>query len=116
MDINQATQIFSALSQDTRLRVLRLLVEAGHSGMPAGDLSKRLNIPHNTLSFHLNHLSHAQLVHSQRQGRSVIYCANFALVRDLIGFLVKDCCKEDFARIGELEDCECTVIELTQKC
>ena len=77
MDINEALAAFGALSQDTRLRVFRLLVEHGPSGAPAGTLSESLNIPHNTLSFHLSHMSHAGLVVSRREGRSIIYRANF---------------------------------------
>ena len=77
MDIKEALAAFDALSQDTRLRVFRLLVEHGPSGVPAGTLSESLNIPHNTLSFHLRHMSHAGLVLSQREGKSIIYSANF---------------------------------------
>ena len=68
---------FDALSQETRLRVFRLLVEYGRDGTPAGMLSETLGIPHNTLSFHLAQMSHAGLVLSQREGRSIIYTAQF---------------------------------------
>ena len=77
MDIQKALAAFDALSQDTRLRVFRLLVEYGEAGAPAGALSEALHIPHNTLSFHLSHMSHAGLVVSRREGRSIIYRANF---------------------------------------
>jgi DNA-binding transcriptional ArsR family regulator len=77
MDTNQALAAFSTLSQETRLRVFRLLVEYGPAGSPVGKLSTSLQIPHNTLSFHLSHMSHAGLVLSRREGRSVIYSANF---------------------------------------
>ena len=68
MDIKEALAAFDSLSQDTRLRVFRLLVEYGEAGAPAGALSEALHIPHNTLSFHLSHMSHAGLVVSRREG------------------------------------------------
>lgn len=84
--------------------------------MPAGALSDQLGTPHNTLSFHLNHLSNAQMVSSHKQGRSVIYSANFEAMRDLISFLVKDCCSADFASIREDAGAGCSVIELANCC
>ena len=86
MDYVKAVTAFGALSQETRLRVFRLLVEYGQDGTPAGTLSETLDIPHNTLSFHLAQMSHAGLVLSQREGRSIIYRANFELFTDLISF------------------------------
>jgi len=97
MDINEALAAFDTLSQDTRLRVFRLLVEHGPSGVPAGTLSESLHIPHNTLSFHLSHMSHAGLVVSRREGRSVIYRANFEFFSGLIRYMVEDCCRVEFA-------------------
>tara|TARA_R110001606_G_scaffold1938_3_gene8092 strand:- start:922 stop:1170 length:249 start_codon:yes stop_codon:yes gene_type:complete len=67
----------SALAQENRLAVFRLLVKAGHDGLPAGDIATALNVPPNTLSAQLNILSQAELVTGQRQGRSIIYSANF---------------------------------------
>ena len=101
MDIEQSAVVFDALSQETRLRTFRLLVQAGPDGLPAGAISEELGIPQNTLSFHLNHLSHAGIVSSRREGRSIIYLANFDMVRDLIAFLVKDCCSRDVANIRQ---------------
>jgi DNA-binding transcriptional ArsR family regulator len=95
MEINEAILAFGALSQETRLQVFRLLVEHGPAGTPAGTLSDRLGIPHNTLSFHLSHMSHAGLVLSKREGRSIIYSANFEFFTNLIRYMVKDCCRED---------------------
>lgn len=101
MDIQKAIIMFDALSQETRLSAFRILVKAGPDGLPAGALSDDLGIPHNTLSFHLSHLSNAGIVTSRREGRSVIYSANYEAVRDLIGFMVKDCCNMEFASIRE---------------
>lgn len=116
MDIQKAIIVFDALSQETRLRVFRLLVEHGTQGAPAGKLSEALDVPHNTLSFHLNHMSNAGLVTSKRAGRSIIYTANFDLMRDLIGFLVKDCCSVEFASIRKDKKSGCSIIELADCC
>ena len=99
MDIKEALRAFSALSQETRLRVFRLLVEHGQEGASAGTVRETLGIPHNTLSFHLAHMSHAKLVSSRRNGRSIIYRANFEFFTNLIRFMVEDCCSSEMASI-----------------
>jgi ArsR family transcriptional regulator, arsenate/arsenite/antimonite-responsive transcriptional repressor len=86
---------FSALSQETRLQMFKLLIEYGPEGTPAGALSDQLGIPHNTLSFHLSHLSHAGLVTSRRQSRSIIYAANCDAIESLIDYLKQNCCIRD---------------------
>jgi DNA-binding transcriptional ArsR family regulator len=116
MDIDEALTAFDTLSQKTRLQVFRLLVEHGPSGMPAGTLSDSLKIPHNTLSFHLSHMSHAGLVVSRREGRSVIYRANFEFFSGLIRYMVKDCCRVEFASIRDDKKRKCSVIELSHCC
>ncbi|MEX2492372.1 MAG: metalloregulator ArsR/SmtB family transcription factor [Nitrospirales bacterium] len=116
MEINEAILAFGALSQETRLRVFRLLIEHGPEGTPAGTLSDRLGIPHNTLSFHLSHMSHAGLVLSKREGRSIIYSANFDFFTDLIRYMVKDCCREDMASIRDHKTKNCSIIELSNCC
>ncbi len=116
MDIQEAIIVFDALSQETRLRAFRLLVQAGPGGLAAGELSEELGTPHNTLSFHLRHLSNAGIVSSRKQGRSVIYSANFDVTRDLIGFVVKDCCSVEFASISEDMKTGCSIIELANCC
>ena len=116
MDKQDAVVAFGALSQETRLRVFRLLVEYGKDGTPAGTLSETLGIPHNTLSFHLSQMSHAKLVLSQREGRSIIYRANFEFFTDLIRYMVKDCCRMEFASIREDTKRGCSVIEMPSCC
>ncbi|MGN7438744.1 MAG: ArsR/SmtB family transcription factor [Alcanivorax sp.] len=116
MDIQEAIIMFDALSQETRLSAFRLLVQAGTEGMPAGAISENLGTPHNTMSFHLNHLSNAGLISSRKDGRSVIYSANFDIMRDLIGFMVKDCCSVEFANIREDKKKGCSIIELANFC
>ncbi len=108
--------MFDALSQETRLQAFRLLVQTGAGGLPAGSLSEALGTPHNTLSFHLSHLSNAGIVTSRKRGRSVIYSANYDAMRALIGFMVKDCCSVEFASIREDEQNGCSIIELANYC
>lgn len=72
--------------------MFRMLVQAGVLGLPAGEIARRLDTPPNTLSANLNVLSHAGLVRSRRQGRSIIYTAEYDQMRALLGFLVEDCC------------------------
>jgi predicted transcriptional regulator len=115
MDMKDALIAFDALSQETRLRVFRLLVEYGREGTPAGTISESLNFPHNTLSFHLNHLQNAQLISSTRDGRSIIYTVNFDFFNALIQFMVKDCCSAEFASIRNDKKRGCSIIELSVK-
>lgn len=105
MDMNNALIAFSALSQETRLQVFRLLIEYGRDGAAAGALSEQLAIPHNTLSFHLSHLSHAGLVESRKDGRSVIYTAKQEAIDALIGFLRENCCVREENAPENTKDC-----------
>ena len=92
MEIISAISGLSALAHEGRLKVFRLLVQAGVMGMPAGDIARRLDVLPNSLSANLNVLAHAGLVRSRRQGRSIIYTAQYDRMRDILSFLVEDCC------------------------
>jgi len=116
MDIYAATTIFDALAQETRLRALQQLVRAGSGGLAAGALVDRLGVPQNTLSFHLAQLSRAGVVTSRKEGRSVIYSANFPAIVDLVSYLVKDCCSEDVAQLHPDETDGATHITLNACC
>jgi ArsR family transcriptional regulator, arsenate/arsenite/antimonite-responsive transcriptional repressor len=87
-----AVDALAALAQETRLNVFRLLVQAGPTGMAAGEIGAQLGIPANTLSFHLKTLSQAGMVVSRQEGRFVFYAANYASMDDLIAFLTDNCC------------------------
>lgn len=91
----EATEAFSSLSQETRLRVFKLLIEYGRDGLIPGRLAEKLKIPDNTLSFHLSHMSQAGLVTSKKNGRSVTYFANSDLIDGLIGYLQENCCAHE---------------------
>jgi len=97
MDSDQALLAFSALSQATRLDVFRLLVAHESEGLPAGEVARRLEVPHNTLSTHLGILARAGLIAAERQSRQIIYRAQLGAVRDLASFILKDCCHGNHA-------------------
>ncbi|HZC37720.1 MAG TPA: metalloregulator ArsR/SmtB family transcription factor [Sphingomicrobium sp.] len=92
MNRGQALSAFAALSQGTRLSILRLLVKAGPEGVAAGEVADEIGVSASNLSFHLKELQHAGLVEARREARSIIYSADYSVLRDLIGFLMKDCC------------------------
>jgi DNA-binding transcriptional ArsR family regulator len=93
MELYAAIEALSALGQESRLRVFRLLVQRGPQGIPAGDIAEQLDVPANTMSSHLAVLSRAGLVLSRKQGRSVIYAVDVEGTRKLLAFLVEDCCQ-----------------------
>ena len=92
MEFETAIKRLSALAQDARLEVFRLLVKAGPEGMAAGDVARKLSIAANTMSAQLLILSNAGLVHARREGRSIIYAVDFDRMSALLVFLTKDCC------------------------
>ncbi|MFZ2100977.1 MAG: metalloregulator ArsR/SmtB family transcription factor [Oricola sp.] len=92
MDITNALERFSALSQTTRLQAFRLLLAEGADGLAAGEIARKLGAAANTMSTHLAILERCGLIGSERQGRSIHYRANLEGTRELIGFLVEDCC------------------------
>ncbi|WP_073135197.1 ArsR/SmtB family transcription factor [Muricoccus roseus] len=94
MDERQALDGFAALSQETRLRIVRMLVKAGAEGMSAGAIAAELDgSAASRVSFHLGHLENAKLITKRRNGRSIIYSAIFPQLSDLVAFLMRDCCQ-----------------------
>ena len=92
MDKNNALEAFAALSQETRLDALRLLIQTGAAGLTAGEIADRLAVRPNTLSPNLAQLRSAGLIRSERQGRSIRYFTDQDGLRALLGFLLHDCC------------------------
>ena len=92
MKAESAIEALGALAQEHRLALFRLLVQAGPDGMAAGALAEALGVPNSSLSFHLAHLNRAGLIEQQRQGRSLIYTANYDAMNALVGFLTENCC------------------------
>ena len=92
MDTLDAVKRLSALAQESRLDVFRLLVKAGPDGLAAGAIAKKLKIAANTLSAQLLLLSNAKLIRARRDGRSIIYSVDFDAMSKLLVFLTEDCC------------------------
>ena len=105
MKISNAVESLSALAQETRLSIFRLLVQTGKEGVPAGVIGEQLGIPAATLSFHLKELSRAKLVKSRAAGRYVIYSASFAEMDKLIAYLTESCCAGDAAQCAPRKKC-----------
>jgi ArsR family transcriptional regulator, arsenate/arsenite/antimonite-responsive transcriptional repressor len=93
MKKHEALAALAALSQDNRLDVFRLLVEAGREGIPAGSIAEALDVAPNTLSFHLDRLRDAGLVTVRRDGRSMIYSARYETMNGLVAYLTENCCR-----------------------
>jgi len=110
MESEQAISAFAALAQPTRLDVFRLLMEHEPDGLPAGEVARRMDVPHNTMSTHLAILTRAGLIEAERQSRSIIYRAKLDAVRALAGFLIKDCCG------GRPEICAPLIADLSPCC
>lgn len=110
MDELVALSALGALSQPTRLQCFRLLVTREPDGVPAGELARLVGVPQNTLSTHLAILANAGLVHGERHSRSIIYRANFDRLRELVLFLLKDCCG------GRAELCAPLIADLSPCC
>ena len=92
MKHGQALDALSALAQESRLNVFRLLVAAGPGGAAAGAIAEQLDVVPGTLSFHLRLLTQAGLLEARREGRSIRYLARFDTMNELIEFLSDDCC------------------------
>lgn len=105
-----AVDTLSALAHESRLSVFRLLVKAGPEGMAAGDIARKLTIQPNTMSAQLLVLSNAGLIHAKREGRSIIYTADFAHMTSLLRFLTEDCCS------GHPEICQPLSVAVAQNC
>src|SRR5215831_17163236 len=93
MKKHDAVAALAALAQDNRLDVFRLLVEAGPEGMPAGSVASALGLAPNTLTFHFDRLRDAGLVTVRREGRSMIYSAQFDTMNALLAYLTENCCQ-----------------------
>jgi ArsR family transcriptional regulator len=99
METTDTVAALSALAQEHRLAIFRLLVQAGPEGLPAGQVAEQLGLAPNTLTFHFDRLRLAGLVTQRREGRSMIYAAQFETMNALLGFLTENCCK------GSAENC-----------
>lgn len=104
-----AIEALSALAQEHRLALFRLLVQAGKQGMAAGAIADALGVPNSSLSFHLAQLNRVGLISQERRHRSLIYRANYAEMNALVGYLMENCCAG--ADCGNDVGCEAPTIE-----
>jgi len=95
MEKSDAIAALAALAQESRLDIFRLLVQAGINGLPAGQIGENLGLPSATLSFHLNQLKQAGLATFRREGRSLIYAAEYSAMNALLAYLTENCCGRD---------------------
>ena len=99
MDQTNAIDVFAALAQPTRIATFRLLVAVGPKGLPAMEISRRLDVTPSTLSGHLSILKRSGILTASRHQREIHYAADMAVVNDLIHYLITDCCG------GKLDNC-----------
>lgn len=92
MEMTSAVAGLAALAHEGRLAVFRMLVQAGPEGLAAGEIARRLAVPPSSLSANLNVLSHAGLIASRREARSIVYTARYDEMARLLGYLLDDCC------------------------
>jgi ArsR family transcriptional regulator len=111
MEETTAIRALAALAHATRLRVFRLLIQIGPSGLPAGEIAERVGVPSSTLSFHLRELDRASLLRSWRRQRQIFYAADVEGTRRLLTFLTEDCCQGQPEICGDLATiaarCDC---------
>ncbi len=92
MKEQQAIQAFAALAQETRLRIIRVLVKSGPQGLAAGAIAQAMAVSASNVSFHLKELEHAGMIAARRDARSIVYSADFGVIGDVVRFLMEDCC------------------------
>jgi ArsR family transcriptional regulator, arsenate/arsenite/antimonite-responsive transcriptional repressor len=110
MDNGETISALSALAQPTRLDTFRLLVSREPEGVAAGELARLIAVPQNTMSTHLAILARAGLVRGDRNSRSIVYRADLQRFREIVLYLLKDCCG------GRLEICAPLIADLTPRC
>ncbi len=118
MESTTAAAALSALAHEGRLEIFRLLVQAGPEGLAAGQIARATDARPNTLSANLNILSHAGLATSRREGRSIIYTAGFGRMRELLAYLMEDCCAGKAEICGPLAEVvsRCCAAETATAC
>ena len=115
MEKIDAVAALSALAQDNRLDVFRLLVQAGPEGLPAGEVANEVGIAPNTLTFHFDRLRTAGLISVRREGRLMIYAARFETMNALLGYLTDNCCRGAPEKCAPSPRCEPAVRKKRQR-
>jgi DNA-binding transcriptional ArsR family regulator len=107
MEETDVLKSLAALAQPVRLQVFRALVVTGRAGLTPGTMAEALDIPANSLSFHLKELAHAGLVTQERSSRNIIYRAAFERMNALLGYLTENCCQGAACAVPESQSCRC---------
>jgi DNA-binding transcriptional ArsR family regulator len=107
MKENDVVKALAALAQPSRLKAFRALVVAGQTGLVPGVMAAQMDIPAATLSFHLKELMHAGLVTQERNGRHLIYRANYDVMNEVIAYLTQNCCQGEPCLEGNELHCDC---------
>ncbi|PRX23196.1 ArsR family transcriptional regulator [Paraburkholderia sp. BL18I3N2] len=107
MEDKDIIRALAALAHELRLRVFRMLVVAGPTGLTPGAMAEQLDVPNATLSFHLKELMHAGLVTQERDGRSLIYRAAYDQMNAVLGFLTENCCQGQPCLEPGAASCKC---------
>lgn len=106
MKTNSIVTALSALAQETRLAIFRLLVTAGPEGLTPGKIVEELGLPPATLSFHLKELNHSGLIVSRQESRFIYYSADYKAMNKLIEFLTENCCSGEACETSSAEVCK----------
>ncbi|MDE1980722.1 MAG: winged helix-turn-helix transcriptional regulator [Betaproteobacteria bacterium] len=107
MNEQDTVTALAALAQPVRLKAFRLLVVAGQEGLTPGRMAETLELPAPTLSFHLKELTHAQLVTQEREGRHLIYRANYGRMNEVLAYLTSNCCQGEACLSPTALECPC---------
>ncbi|MDE2342229.1 MAG: helix-turn-helix transcriptional regulator [Betaproteobacteria bacterium] len=107
MNEQDIVSALAALAQPLRLKAFRLLVVAGQEGLTPGYMAETLELPAPTLSFHLKELAHAQLVTQEREGRHLIYRANYDRMNGVLAYLTSNCCQGEACLSPAALECPC---------
>ena len=107
MEDKEVLRALAALAHELRLRVFRMLVVAGPQGLTPGAIAEQLGVPNATLSFHLKELMHGGLVTQERDGRSLIYRAEYDRMNAVLGFLTENCCQGQACLEPSADACKC---------
>jgi DNA-binding transcriptional ArsR family regulator len=107
MEENDVVRSLAALAQPVRLQVFRALVVTGQAGLTPGTMAEALDVPANTLSFHLKELTHAGLVTQERASRNIIYRAAYAHMNALLAYLTENCCQGAACAVGDAAAASC---------
>ena len=114
METKDAVTAFAALAQESRVGVLRLLVQNGPDGLTPGVIGEALEMPAPTLSFHLKALAHAGLIAAEQHGRSITYRADFEAMQGLVDYLTENCCGGDASLCATECATECAPVPRAQ--